>query len=59
MSSTPTLPMPLHEHKSASSICWQDVFSELCEYDEPMGGRQGLERRRALGVQAEEFVFAS
>ncbi|CAJ1339117.1 unnamed protein product, partial [Effrenium voratum] len=43
--------------QSATGAGDKDVFSELCEYDEPMGGRQGLERRAPVYIQLWEWNF--
>jgi len=35
----------------------KDVFSEFCEYDEPVGGPQGRERRSPVYVQLWEWNY--
>ena len=33
----------------------EEVFSQLCEYDEPVAGPRGQERRRQAGFRGQRF----
>ncbi|CAL1146280.1 unnamed protein product [Cladocopium goreaui] len=41
--------------ESATSTESKEVFSQLCEYDEPVAGPRGQERRRQAGFRGQRF----